>query len=205
MTTTLNTIVLSQALPAGTYTLSPVGAVVTPPPPSPPPAVGTLLIFHNGVMDDTQGEYDFGSGTVQDSALSPDVPGLKVILVTGDEGLQIRMPGDDLNSAPFGANGYVSVTCKAKLPNTTITTGAEEIGDVTIPNTHGMFNIAPYAIPSSPTDPAGFTTYHIPLSAYGIVNGLHVYKFAFLGNTTAPGGNAANQIEYSDFVIVPAS
>lgn len=170
--------------------------VVVPPPVITPPApAGTLWVFHSGQYN-SPGEYDFGSGQVIDNVDDPAVPGLKVLRVLGDEGLQIRMLADDFPSA-----GYAAITfrVKPKLAGTVITTGAEEKGDITIPGTNGMFNIAPYAV--GVIDAQGYQTYVIPLSAYGIVNGLHVYKFAWLGQN--PAGNTGNEIDYTDIGFIP--
>lgn len=183
---------LAQAVAAILGTAPPVVTppVVTPPPVITPPAAGTLWVFHSGQYN-SPGEYDFGSGQVIDNVDDPAVPGLKVLRVLGDEGLQIRMLADDFPSA-----GYAAITfrVKPKLAGTVITTGAEEKGDITIPGTNGMFNIAPYAVGT--VDAQGYQTYVVPLSAYGIVNGLHVYKFAWLGQN--PAGNTGNEIDYTD-------
>jgi hypothetical protein len=174
------TIVLSAALPAGTYTLSPVGAVVTPPPP--PPTTGTFWIYHAGVLN-SPGDYDFGSGSVAYNVPDPAAGGELSAVVTGDEGMQIRMPGDN-----FDPKGYrfLLVSIKPTQAGDNWTTGAEEIGDVPIPGTSGMVSIMPYG--PNPVTPGQYGNYKIPLSALGINDAPNIYKIAFLSKSA----NAAN-------------
>lgn len=165
--------------------------VVTPPVIT-PPAAGILWIYHNSVRN-SPGDYDFGSGKVTFNVPDPTAASRSTILAAGDVGCQIRMPNDD-----FDSTGYSALTIDVKIKNgpVQINTGAEEKGDITIPGTNGMFNMAQYA---TTTSADGYTTYVIPLSAYGIVNGLHVYKFAWL----AQPGDPNQEIRYDNLGFLP--
>ena len=168
------TITLSGPLPAGTYTLSPVGVVVTSPPP--PPSSGVWWLYNDGVDAAGELDYDYGSGSVTYDVADPLVAGGKCIAVKGDEGWQPRMPNDNFNTAGYT---FLLLSVYPTTQDYAGTVGAEMIGDKPIPGSTGMINFMQYG-PNPPVINQ-WNPYKIPLSAMSFpAAGIDIYKLGVL-------------------------
>jgi hypothetical protein len=170
--------------------------VVTPPVVTPPvvtpPAAGTFWVYYAGKFN-WQGDYSFGSGNVN---YNNPLSGTKDVLVSGDEGWQPYATNNDFNTTGYN---YVTVSIRPTQAGNTWITGAEMIGDVTIPGSNGAFSIMKYG--PNPAMPGQWNTYKIPLSAYSITSGMHIYKVMFLEQTSA--NKPGNEVEFNNLGFAP--
>jgi hypothetical protein len=168
-----------------------IGPSPLPPPVVTPPAAGTFYIFNAGVA--TNGNLDYSYGN-QPWSLSYG----KTVLLKGDAAWQPRMPGDNLDTTPYT---HLTVKIRPTQPSTFIS-GMEMIGDVPIPGSKpGGVNIMQYG--PNPMVVGQWNTYVIPLSAYGNLPGLDIYKCSFQ-HQAGPGVNlATDSTEFDALGFVP--
>jgi hypothetical protein len=190
------TITLPTTTPSGTTPPEETPPVATPAVVT-PPAAGTFWIYYKGKFH-WAGDYNFGSGKVILDNRDPDaLSGPKDVLVSGDVGWQPYAPGNDFNTAGYN---YITVSIKPTEAGNTWITGAEMVGDVPIPGSKpGGVNIMPYG--PNPAVVGQWNTYKIPLSAYSIVPGLHIYKVMFLEQSSA--NKSGNKVYFDNLGFVP--
>lgn len=133
-----------------------------------PPAAGTFWIFNAGAFaPGYPGDYSYGN---QPWSLAYG----KTVLLKGDAAWQPRMPNDNLDTQPFTK---LVIKIRPTQPSTFIS-GMEMIGDVPIPGSKpGGVNIMQYG--PNPMVIGQWNVYVIPLSAYGNLPGLNIYKVSF--------------------------
>jgi hypothetical protein len=156
------------------------------PPANPPPVAGTFWLYKAGKFVGA-GDYNFGSGKV--------LYGASTVTVTGDEGWQPRMPGDD-----FDTTGYHWITVSIKpTQQQSWQSGMLMIGDQTIPGSHGAVDITPYGPKTLAI--GQWNTYKIPIGQFGNLPGLHVYKIMFLGQNVP--NKSTNKVEFDAVGFLP--
>lgn len=166
------------------------------PPVTPPPATGTMWLYHDGIFSGA-GDYSYGSGSIKYGVPDPADASVLTVEVLGDEGWQPRMPGDDFNSTGFT---ILTVKIKPTEPGSTWTAGVEGIGDTNIPNpSNGPVNIMQFG--PNPAIVGQWNEYNIPLTALGLVNGIHCYKAAFQNQSAA--NPATDVVYFNDVGFVP--
>jgi hypothetical protein len=175
----MTTITLSDALPAGTYTL----AAATPPVTAPADA---LWLYHAGKMyGGPPNDYSFGNQPFSVVYNHPAVgaSGPVDVLATGDVGWQPLWPNSHIDTTGYA---FVTVSIKPTQVSGWIS-GMEAVGDIPIPGNKGTVNILQYG--PNPPVVGQWNTYKIPLSAYGNTP-FDAYKIMFLQqNTPNPGTN----------------
>ena len=210
-TVTIPAQTITVVIPAQTITLpatnppptnpSPTNSQVAPPPMAATPAVtapepGTFWVYYKGKFN-WAGDYDFGSGKViYDNRDTSALSGTKDVLASGDVGWQPYAPGNDFNTAGYN---YVTVSIKPTQAGNTWITGAEMEGDKEIPGSHGAISIMPYG--PNPAVVGQWNTYKIPLSAYSIKPGLHIYKVMFLEQSSP--NKSDNKVYFDNLGFVP--
>jgi hypothetical protein len=153
-------------------------------------APGTFWLFNNGAFAGA-GDYSYGSGTV-----TYGKPPSGVVTVSGDEGWQPRMPGDDFNATGYN---FITVSIKPTQAGNTWITGAEMIGDIPFPGCPTAPSIMKYG--PNPAVVGVWNTYKIPLSAYCITPALHPYKVMFLEQSST--NKAGNSVAFNALGFVP--
>jgi hypothetical protein len=191
---------LSPANPPTTNSPPTAPPETTPPAAAPPvataPEPGTFWVYYKGKFN-WAGDYNFGSGKVDLYHRDPNaLSGRKVVLVSGDVGWQPYAPGNDFNTAKYN---YVTVSIKPTQEGNTWITGAEMEGDKEIPGSHGAISIMPYG--PNPAVVGEWNTYKIPLSAYSIKPGLHIYKLMFLEQSSP--NKSENKVYFDNLGFVP--
>ncbi len=172
----------------------PDATAVTAIPPAPEP--GTFWVYYKGKFN-WGGDYDFGSGRVDLYNRDPDaLSGTRDVVVLGDVGWQPYAPNWDFNTTGYN---YLTVSIKPTEPGNTWVTGGELIGDKEIPGSHGAFSIMPYG--PNPAVVGQWNTYKIPLSAYSITPGMHIYKVMFLEQTSP--NKSKNKVYFDNLGFVP--
>lgn len=183
------TLVVSTTTPPVTCTAPQVllnGVCTTP---VTPPATGIFWLFNAGVFTgagDCSG-YSYGSGKVTCGT---------TVTVTGDEGWQPRMPGDDFNATGYN---FITVSIKPTQAGNTWITGAEMIGDIPFPGCPTAPSIMKYG--PNPALVGVWNVYKIPLSAYCITPALHPYKVMFLEQSST--NKAGNSVQFDQLGFVP--
>jgi hypothetical protein len=215
-TVTIPAQTITVVIPAQTITLPATTPSVTVPPagtapvPTPPvttapvatapvvtaPDPGTFWVYYKGKFN-WAGDYDFGSGKViLDNRDTDALSGKKDVLVSGDVGWQPYAPGNDFNTAGYN---YITVSIKPTQVGNTWITGAEMAGDKEIPGSNGAISIMPYG--PNPAVVGQWNTYKIPLSAYSIKPGLHIYKVMFLEQSSP--NKSDNKVYFDNLGFVP--
>ena len=153
-----------------------------------PSTAGTFWLFKDGVFKGA-GDYSWGSGKVAYGS---------VVTVTGDEGWQPRMPGDDFDATAYH---YVTISIKPTQAGNTWITGAEMVGDVQFPGCeNNPPNIMKYG--PNPAVVGVWNTYKIPLTAYCIKAGQeHLYKIMFAEQSST--NKAGNSVQFNALGFVP--
>jgi hypothetical protein len=150
------------------------------------PAAGTFWVYHavNGIV--TRGwtcDVSYGDHNVDYANPDPSAPGGVDIAVKGETGFQ-----PDICSQDFDTTGYTALifSIKPTQPMTDVITGAMLKGDTPIPNAPPPFQIGPYCTPQITV--GSWSQCKIPLSAYGLSPGQHIYKFMIQRQTPTPAG-----------------
>jgi len=165
--------------------LAPTPPVVVVPPPVVTPPAGVFWLFNAGKFVGA-GDYSYGSGKVTYGA---------TIVVTGDEGLQPRMPGDDFDTTGYN---FVLVSIKPTQKQTWIS-GMEKIGDVPIPGNHGPVDITPYGPKTLVLNT--WNDFKIPIGLFGNMP-THMYKIMFQGQNVA--SPSTNKVEFDKIGFSPS-
>jgi hypothetical protein len=163
------TLTLPQALPAGTYTLTPQGG---PPPPPPPPPPGTSWVYHAGVFS-WPGDWSWaGHPNYKDTAGKPASGTFDIAytLVSPWGGWQPYAPGKTFSLTPYK---FLILTIKTTVGLQPIHLHFEAANDTPIGKV-----IDPVAGGFGPTAVVGtWQQYKVPLAAFGIT-GATILKFA---------------------------